>query len=95
MSTKLTKPVSRETNRTFQKRPVIITIAPLGKQDEVLIGLRLKGTRVQYTISLSEVYCMAAMRYANRELAAKKAARKAGVPWHVARRQFIKENVLP
>ena len=90
--TALTKPVSRETNRRVGKRPVIITIAPRGQENEALIGLRLKGQRLQYVITLSDVYRLAAMWHGQKEKAARLAARRNGVPWRTAKRQFDAVN---
>lgn len=94
MPTQLTKPVSRVTAKTYKNKPVIITIAPCGSQEEARIGLRLKGERTQYVVLLSDVYRVAALWYGQRENAAKRAARKAGIPWRTARKQFIQENTI-
>jgi hypothetical protein len=87
--TKLTKPVTRETGKTYGSRHVVITIAPTRDQGEALIGLRLKGRRVQYVCTLSDIYRMAALWHGQKESAAKRAARKAGVPWKRAKKQFL------
>lgn len=94
MATKLTKPVSRETAKLVGSRPVIVTIAPAGAQTEALIGLRLSGKRTQYVCALSDVYRMAALWHGQKEAAAKRAARKSGTPWRIARKQFITENTI-
>lgn len=94
MATKLTKPVSRETNKLVGKRTIIVTLAPAGSQSEALIGLRLKGTRTQYVCALSDVYRMAALWHGQKEANARRKARKEGVPWRTARREFIKANSL-
>jgi hypothetical protein len=94
MPTKLTSPVARETAKTVRSRPVIITIAPAGSQSEALIGLRLKGERTQYVVALSDLYRIAALWHGQKESAAKRAARKAGIPWATARRQFIRQNTI-
>lgn len=95
MSTKLTKPVERETNKFYGSRPVIHTLAPAGGQEEALIGLRLKGKRTQYVIALSDVYRIAALQHGQKEAAAKRAARKAGIPWKRAKRRFLDANSIP
>lgn len=92
--TKLTKPVARETSKMYGSRNVIVTIAPAGSQSEALIGLRLKGRRVQYVCALSDVYRMAALWHGQKEAAAKRAARKNGVPWNLARKQFLAANSI-
>lgn len=94
MATKLTKPVSRETDKTYNSRNVIVTLAPAGSQSEALIGLRLKGKRTQYVVALSDVYRNAALNHGLKEARAKKAARKFGIPWRTAKKQFIAENTL-
>jgi hypothetical protein len=90
--TKLTKPVQRETAKTYSARPVIVTLSPCG-DDEALIGLRLKGTRTQYTARLSDVYRLAALWHGQAEATAKRQARKLGVPWRTAKKQFEKGNL--
>lgn len=94
MATKLTKPVARETKKAFQHRNVIVTIAPAGSQDEALIGFRLKGRRTMYVSPLSDHYRMAALWYGQKLAAAKKAARKSGVPWKRAKISFNKQNCI-
>ena len=90
--TKLTKPVSRETNKHVGKRSVIVTLAPAGSQNEALIGLRLKGTRTQYVCALSDIYRLAAQWHGQKEVAARRIARKTGVPWRLAKKEFQKTN---
>lgn len=92
--TLLSKPVSRETAKVYNSRPVIVTLAPAGSQSEALIGLRLKGRRTMYVVPLSDVYRNAALQHGAKEAAAKRAARKAGVPWKRAKRAFIAANSL-
>jgi hypothetical protein len=92
--TKLTKPVARETSKTYHARNVIITLAPAGSQSEALIGLRLKGTRTQYVCALSDIYRLAALWHGQKEAAARRAARKNGVPWREAKKHFIAANSL-
>jgi len=94
MSTKLTKPVTRETLKEYNRRAVIVTLAPAGSQAEALIGLRLKGKRTQYVCALSDVYRMAALWHGQKEAAARRAARKNGVPWKTAKRQFLAANSI-
>jgi hypothetical protein len=92
--TLLTKPVHRETRKCYGSRPVIVTLAPAGSQGEALIGLRLKGKRTQYVCALSDVYRMAALWHGQKEAAAKRAARRAGIPWRTAKRHFASQNCL-
>lgn len=92
--TRLSSPVHRETAKIVGRRHVIVTIAPAGSQSEALIGLRLKGTRTQYVIALSDVFRLAALWHGQKEAKAKRDARRAGVPWRTAKKQFDKENRL-
>lgn len=92
--TPLTKPVSRRTNKRIGRRPVVVTLAPCGGQDEALIGLRLLGARTQYVVALSDIYRLAASWHGQEEAKAKKAARKNGIPWRVARRDFLKSRQI-
>jgi len=93
--TNLTKPVHRRTSYTYHGKPVIITLAPAGSQNEALVGLRIKGQRTQYVLALSDIYCWAAEHYGAKMKAAKKAARKAGISWRIAKKQFAKSNSIP
>lgn len=92
--TKLLSKVTRETAKFYGSRPVIITIAPAGSQSEALIGLRLKGKRTQYVCALSDVYRMAALWYAQKEGTAKRQARKLGIPWKRAKKDFLAANSI-
>lgn len=92
--TPLTKPVSRQTAKIIKSKPVVVTIAPCGAQDEARIGVRLKGERTQYTATLSDLYRVLALWHGNKERAAKTAARRAGISWRRARLAFIRENSI-
>lgn len=92
--TPLNKPVSRITAKMIGSLPVIVTLAPAGSQSEALIGLRLKGQKTQYVCRLSDIYRMAALWHGQREAAAKRAARKNGIPWKQAKKQFKQENSI-
>ncbi len=92
--TKLTKAIARETNKSIGSRNVIVTLAPSGSQSEALIGLRLKGKRTQYVCALSDIYRMAALWHGQKEAAAKRAARKNGVSWKTAKKQFTAANSI-
>lgn len=95
MATKLNKPVSRETQKMIGSRPIILTVAPLGNQSEALIGLRLKGKRTSYVMALSDCYRWFAEQYGYKERQAKRAARKAGESWKLAKKRFIAANSIP
>lgn len=92
--TKLLKPVSRETARQSSRRNIIVTLAPAGSQPEALVGFRLKGTRTQYVCALSSLFQVAALWHGQKEAKAKREARKAGIPWKRAKKQFQKENSI-
>lgn len=92
--TKLEKPVSRVTNKKVSGRPVIVTLGPAGSQNEALIGLRLLGKRTQYVCALSDVYRMAALWHGQKETKAKKEARRLGIPWKQAKKEFAKKNKI-
>lgn len=94
MATKLNKPVSRETNKTISSRNVVVTLAPAGGQSEALVGLRLKGKRTQYVVTLSDIYRLAAIWHGQKEAAAKRQARREGIPWKRAKAGFIRANSL-
>lgn len=94
MATLLTKPVSRETKKRYGKRVVIVTLAPLGAQEEARIGFRLKGRRTQYVCAVSDLYRMAALWHGQKEAAAKRKARKEGVPWRQAKKAFDRQNTI-
>ena len=92
--TLLAKPITRETAKKIGKRPVIVTIAPCGSRDEARIGFRLKGERTQYVVLVSDLYRLAALWHGQKESAAKRAARKNGVPWKSAKKQFTAANSI-
>lgn len=93
--TPLNKPVHRLTRKRDRGRPIIVTLAPCGSQDEALIGLRRKGERTQYVITVSDVYRMAALTHGWKERVAKAKARKEGTPWRKARKDFNRNNSIP
>lgn len=94
MITELTKPVTRATNKKVAGRDVIITVAPLGGQDEARIGFRLRGKKSQYVMLLSDAYRYAAIIHANKEKRARSEARKNQVPWRHAKKKFVEENTI-
>lgn len=93
--TKLEKPIHRVTDKVMSHRNVVLTVAPGSESREVLIGVRLLGTRTQYVTTLSDVFRMAALNYATKISAAKRAARKEGVPWRIAKKAFQRNNTIP
>lgn len=90
--TALNKPVSRLTAKRISGREAIVTLAPAGSQSEALIGLRLKGRRTQYVCALSDVFRMAALWHGQKEAKAKREARRLGIPWKRALKDFQTAN---
>lgn len=94
MATLLSTPIHRETSKVIQHRAVIITLAPSGSQSEALIGFRLKGTRQSYICAVSDLYAWAAEQHGYKLKAAKRQARKDGISWKWARKNFNEANRL-
>jgi hypothetical protein len=92
MATKLTKAVSRETNIIVSGRNIIVSVAPLGGQNDARIGLRLKGKRTFYVGLVSDMYRVLALWHGQKLVAAKKQARREGVPWRKAKKLFEQAN---
>ena len=65
-----------------------------GEQED-LISLRPLGCHVSYVVPVSTVRVYAALAYGRAEQAAKREARKYGVPWKSARREFLATIVPP
>lgn len=94
MPTPLTKPVHRVSNKKVSGKNIVITLGPgTGKRDD-LIGVRLLGERTQYVVTISDLYRVAAMWHGQKEAIAKRAARKSGIPWSRAKKDFIKNNTI-
>lgn len=83
------------TAKTIACRRVVVTLSPARAQSEALIGLRPLGRRTQYVCALSDVYRMAALWHGQKEAAARKEARRLGIPWKRARKQFTREISIP
>lgn len=92
--TPLSKPVSQVTAKRVGKYPVVVTLAPLGGQSEVLLGLRLLGKRTQYVVRLSDLYRLAALWHGQKESAARRQARRDGIPWRKAKKAFVAANSI-
>jgi hypothetical protein len=92
--TKLERPVIRLTRKLDRNKPIIVTLAPAGSQDDARIGLRRKGERTTYIVMISDVYRWAALAYGAKLRIAKAAARKHGIPWRRAKKQFNEENSI-
>ena len=92
--TTLSKNVTRKTAKLVQGKAVIVTLGPLGGQPDARIGLRLSGQRSQYTALLSDCYRVFALWHSQKVTAAKRAARKAGISWKYAKKQFNAANAI-
>ena len=90
--TALTKPVSRQTAKLIGSLPVIVTIAPCGSQQDARVAMRLKGRRTQYVCLLSDLYRIAAMWHGQKLAEVKKQARRHGIAWRIAKKQFDRQN---
>lgn len=74
MTTKSTKPVTRETSAWIRERgmrPVLVTITG------GLLELKLKGLRTRETLDVASLYHYAVKQRVQREQAEKRAAKKA------------------
>jgi hypothetical protein len=93
--TTLDKPIRRVTDTEYIGRPIVVTLAPVGgSQSETNVGFRLKGKRTQYVVGLSVLFRYAAQLHAQKEAIAKRAARKNGIPWKKAKKQFVLDNSI-
>ena len=54
--------------------------------------MRLKGRRTQYVCLLSDLYRIAAMWHGQKLAEAKKQARRHGIAWRIAKKQFNQQN---
>lgn len=94
MATKLSNPVTRETAKIVGNRPILLTIANCGSQSDARIGVRQKGKRTQYVALLSDIYRVLALWHGQKESAARKAARREGIPWRIAKKKFLAINSI-
>jgi hypothetical protein len=92
--TTLSKIVTRKTAKVVQGRAVILSVGPLGSQADARLGLRLSGQRTIYTALLSDLWRTLALWHGQKLAAAKRNARKAGIPWRIAKKQFNASNSL-
>lgn len=88
----LLKPVHRATSRPIRdgiyNRPVVITLAPGTSSRDDMIAMRLLGTRQQMSARVIDIYNHLALMHAEKVKKAKKEARKNGIPWAKAKKQF-------
>jgi hypothetical protein len=71
----------------------VLGLHPSEKED--LISLRPLGCHVSYVVPVSTVRIQAALAFGRAEQAARREARKYGVPWKSARREFLASIVPP
>lgn len=90
--TELTSPVRRLTKAKYGKKRVVVVLAPAGATDDAFIVFRLIGRRTQYVTAVSTLYRIAALWHGNKLASAKREARKRGVQWRKAKRQFERDN---
>lgn len=93
--TALTYAVSRLALVRGVREPVVITLIPCHGDGDTLIALRLARRRVSYVMPAADAYRLAAEWHGNKERAAKRAARKHGIPWRQARKKFLASLVPP
>lgn len=92
--TKLNKRLFRETNKSVGRVPVVLGLKPGTDKREDLVGLKLKGTRTWYVATVSDLYRVLALWHGQKESNARRVARKEGVPWRRARKQFAALNCI-
>lgn len=93
--TRLTSPVRRLTMAKYGKSHIVVVLAPAGATSkDAIIAFRLSGKRTQYITSVASLFRMAALWYGAREAMARRAARKSGTPWRIAKKQFIRDNTI-
>lgn len=89
--TPLTSTVFRVAN--IGSRRYVVGLHPSVK--ESLVSIRELGRRTAYVVPLSTIRVHAALAYGRAEQAAKREARKNGVPWKTAKRIFLASVVPP
>jgi hypothetical protein len=92
--TRLTAPIRRLTKAKYGKRQIVVVLAPAGTSNDALIAFRPQGQRTQYLTSVSTMFRLAALWHGNKESIARRAARKAGIPWRIAKKQFAADNTI-
>lgn len=92
--TSLTSPIRRLTKAKYGKRQLVVVLAPAGTTADALIAFRPQGQRTQYVTAVSTLFRLAVLWHGNKEAIARRAARKAGIPWRVAKKQFIRDNTI-
>jgi hypothetical protein len=90
--TQLTKKVSRLSNHRVQGRRIAVTLVPGTEKRHDLVALRQHGRQTQYLVPVADIYRWGALIYANKVKAAKAEARRNGIPWRQAKKQFARDN---
>lgn len=95
--TPLSKAIHRVTLQPFMhyRQQIVITLIPGHGVRDDMIAMRLKGTRCPMLARVADVYRVIALWHGNKERIAKAKARKEGIPWRKAKRDFIKSNSIP
>jgi hypothetical protein len=90
--TRLTSPVRRITKAKYGKNSIVVTLASAGVTADAFVVFRLLGKRTQYITTVSTLYRLAALWHGQKVTISKRAARKEGVSWRVAKKQFERDN---
>lgn len=90
----LHKTVYRETEATIfdrgKARNLIVTLEPTGRHG-ALIGVRLKGTRETYRVSLTQIYTLAVDQHLKKIERRTKELIKEGYKFREAKKKAVKE----
>lgn len=89
--TRLTSTVQRVVK--IGSKRYVLSLHPAEVED--LISLRPLGCHVAYIVPVSTVRVQAALAFGRAEQAAKREARKYGVPWKSARKEFLATIIPP
>lgn len=94
--TPLTYVVERVTPGDFasHRAPLAVALVPRPDNNPLLV-MRLKGRRTGLVVTLADVYRVAALWHGQKEKRARCEARKNGVPWRRARKQFLALPPMP
>lgn len=88
--TRLTKPIARVLTKDHghYKKPIVITLLPGTDTRDDLVAMHLKGSRCKYVGRVDDLFRVLALWHASKVANAKRAARKAGIPWRQARKEI-------
>lgn len=92
--TSLTKKISRLSNHRVQGRRIVVSLVPGTEKRHDLIALRQHGRRTQYLVPIADIYRMGAFIYGRLYSNAKREARRNGVPWRTAKKQFVRDHTV-